>query len=105
MAFNGVRRQLDPQVLAAKRDLNRGFGDAMSRATEIALLPAVFGFGGWLLDDWLGTSPVFLIALLVFAFAGMLVRTWVGYDAEMRRHEAGTAWSKRQAPLQQDGAA
>ena len=75
-------------MLAAKRDLNRGFGDAMSRATEIALLPAAFGFLGWLLDRWLGTTPIFLIALLVFAFAGMLVRTWVGYDAEMKRHES-----------------
>jgi len=95
VAFNGVRRQLDPQVLAAKRDLNRGFGEAMSVATEIALLPAVFGFLGWLLDRWLGTSPLFLIALVVFAFAGMLVRTWIGYDAEMRRHEAGGPWNKR----------
>lgn len=94
MAFNGVRRQLDPKVLAAKRDLNRGFGDALSRATEIALLPAVFGFLGWLIDRWLGTSPAFLIGLLVFAFAGMLVRTWVGYDSEMRRHENELAWNK-----------
>lgn len=88
MALDGVRRQLDPKVLAAKRDLNRGFGDALSRATEIALLPGIFGFLGWAIDRWLGTSPLFLIVLLVFAFAGMLVRTWVGYDAEMRRHES-----------------
>jgi F0F1-type ATP synthase assembly protein I len=95
VAFNGVRRQLDPEVLAAKRHLNRGFGDAMSRATEIALLPAIFGFGGWLLDGWLGTTPVFLVGLLVFAFAGMLVRTWIGYDAEMRRHEDDLAGRQR----------
>jgi F0F1-type ATP synthase assembly protein I len=87
VTFNGVRRQLDPKVLAAKRDLNRGFGDALSRATEIALLPAVFGSLGWAIDRWLGTTPLFLIVLLVFSFAGLLVRTWVGYDAEMRRHE------------------
>lgn len=94
MAFNGVRRQLDPQVLAAKRDLNRGFGDAMSKAVEVALLPVIFGFLGWLVDDWLGTSPLFLIALVVFAFAGMLVRSWAGYDAEMKRHEANAAWRR-----------
>lgn len=94
MAFNGVRRQLDPQVLAAKRDLNRGFGDAMSRATEIALLPALFAGLGWLLDRWLGTAPVFLVGLLLFAFAGMLVRTWLGYDAEMKRHESTGAWRR-----------
>lgn len=93
MAFNVVRRQLDPQVLAAKRDLNRGFGDAMSRAVEVALLPAIFGFLGWLVDGWAGTAPAFLIAFVVFAFAGMLVRLWVGYDAEMRRHEAAGAWN------------
>lgn len=86
MAFNGVRRHLDPEVLA-RRDLNRGFGEAMGRAVEIALTPALFGFLGWFLDRWLGTSPVFLVVLLVFAFAGMLVRAWAGYDTEMRRHE------------------
>lgn len=76
-------------MLAAKRDLNRGFGDAMSKAVEIALLPAVFGFIGWFIDQRLGTGPGFLLGMVVFAFAGMLVRAWIGYDAEMRRHEGG----------------
>lgn len=87
MAFNVVRRQLDPKVLAAKRDLNRGFGDAMSKAVELALLPGIFGLLGWWVDGRLGTSPGFLVGMLVFAFAGMIVRAWYGYDAEMRRHE------------------
>lgn len=93
MAFNVVRRQLDPQVLAAKRDVNRGFGDALSRATELALLPGLFGFLGWLVDGWLGTAPAFLIGFVVFAFAGMLVKSWIGYDAEMKRHEAAGPWN------------
>lgn len=66
-----------------------GFGNAMGTATELALLPAVFGFLGWLVDGWLDTRPLFLVAFLVFAFAGMLVRAWIGYDAEMREQERG----------------
>jgi hypothetical protein len=91
VAFNVVRRQLDPKVLAAKRELNHGFGDTMSRGVELALLPTVFGFFGWLVDRWLGTGPAFLLGFVVFAFTGMLVRMWIGYDAEMRRHEADLA--------------
>jgi len=66
-----------------------GFGNAMGTATELALLPGIFGFLGWLLDGWAGTEPLFLVGFLVLAFVGMLVRAWVGYDADMRELERG----------------
>lgn len=75
-------------VLGHKRSLARGYSDAMSRGVELAALPVVFGLLGWLVDRAAGTSPVFLLGFVLFAFAGMLVRMWLGYDAEMRRHEA-----------------
>lgn len=92
MTHNGVRHEQpnDRDGLALhKRAMANGFGNAMGTATEIALLPAIFGVLGWAIDSWLGTEPVFLVALLVFAFAGMLVRTWLGYDKEMRAQEQG----------------
>ena len=89
---NVVRHEPDQEAgLAHKRALARGYGDSLSRGVELALLPAVFGFLGWLVDRWLGTSPAFVIGFVAFAFAGMLVRMWVGYDADMRRHEAELA--------------
>jgi hypothetical protein len=74
--------------LAAKRQLNRGYSDGLSRALEIVLTPLFFGFIGHLVDGWLGTDPGFMVGLGTFAVAGLFVRFWLGYDREMRAHEA-----------------
>jgi hypothetical protein len=74
--------------LAAKRQLNRGYSDGLSRALEIVVTPLLFGFVGYLVDNWSGTSPGFMIGLGAFAVAGLFVRFWLGYDREMREHEA-----------------
>jgi hypothetical protein len=86
---NGVRHEPTSAKHLQQRAIATGFGSAMGTATEIALLPAVFGALGWFIDGRLGTQPVFLVALLVFAFAGMLVRAWLGYDKDMREQERG----------------
>ena len=44
--------------LSSKRELNKGFGDALQVAVELAVTPAIFAFLGWKLDSWLGTSPL-----------------------------------------------
>jgi F0F1-type ATP synthase assembly protein I len=75
-------------LLPVKRDLHRGFGDTLSRAFEFAGVVGVFLFLGWLLDRWLGTQPIFMIVLVVFALVGQGARLWYAYDAQMRRHEA-----------------
>lgn len=75
-------------LLPAQRDLNRGFGDTLSRAFEFAGVVGVFLFLGWLVDRWLGTQPLFMILLTVFALVGQGVRLWYAYDAQMRKHEA-----------------
>lgn len=81
--------------LRSRRETYNGFGEAMSRGVELAVTPAVFGFLGHLLDQAVGTTPVFLLIAVLFAVTGMFVRAWIGYDAEMRRHEAGAPWAKR----------
>jgi F0F1-type ATP synthase assembly protein I len=74
-------------LLPAKRDLHRGFGDTLSRAFEFAGAIAIFLFLGWRLDRWVGTQPLFMIVLVVFALAGLTVKLWYAYDLQMREHE------------------
>lgn len=81
--------------LRDRRETYNGFGDSMARAFEFAVTPAIFGGLGWLLDNRLDTRPLFLVALVVLAFAGMFVRMWLGYDTEMRRHEANAPWAPK----------
>jgi hypothetical protein len=71
-----------------RRELSRGFGDAFTMSVELALTPALFGGIGLALDRWIGTFPVFTLALGLFALAGMFVRAWYDYDARMKREEA-----------------
>lgn len=70
-----------------RRDLYNGFGDALSRAFELVVTPAIFGWLGWLLDHRLGTTPLFTmtLAFLVFLYVGW--RLWTGYESDMRDHE------------------
>lgn len=92
MTHNGVRHddeQAPDDRTLAQRALNNGFGNAMGTATELALLPGLFGLLGWWLDGRFGTAPVFLVSLLIFSFVGMFVRAWLGYDRDMREQEAG----------------
>ena len=62
--------------------------DNVGRGIEMALVVAVFLGLGYLLDRWLGTKPIFMIVLFLFAVAGEMVKMWLGYDAKMRKHEA-----------------
>jgi F0F1-type ATP synthase assembly protein I len=80
--------------LRARQQLNQGYADTLARGFEFAAVPVVFGGIGWLLDRQFGTSPLFTIALVVFGFAGMFAKLWIGYDAAMKREEAGAVWSR-----------
>jgi F0F1-type ATP synthase assembly protein I len=75
--------------LSAKRELNRGAGNAMSMAFELAVTPAFLAFVGWRLDDWLGTTPLLLLVLFVFTIGYEIWKLFTRYDAMMREHEAG----------------
>lgn len=64
---------------------NRPVGDAgIGQGMEMALTLAVFFGLGWLVDSWVGTLPIFTIALTVFATVGQTVRMWIAYDARMK---------------------
>lgn len=70
-----------------RRQLNRGLGDGFSNAVEIALVPAIFGGLGWLLDSALGTDPFLFIGFLSFGFVGIIVKLWLRYDAAMAKED------------------
>lgn len=69
--------------LAARRELNNGLGDSLTRAFELAATPAVFAGFGYLIDRLLGIVPVFTIAFFAIAVFGQLVLWWYRYDHKM----------------------
>lgn len=89
MTDNGERHDgEDRGSLAERRELNRGFGDALARAFELVVTPTIFGFFGLLLDRWLGTTPIFMLGLGLFTAIYIGWRMVTSYDAAMREHEA-----------------
>ena len=81
-----------------RRDLYNGFGDALSRAVELVLTPAVFGFLGWLLDRWIGTTPLFTIGLFFLVFLYVCWKLWSGYEVAMRAHEQRLGIGRNREP-------
>ena len=73
--------------LSAKRELNNGFGNALTAAVELAVTPALLALIGWQIDRWLGTSPLFLLVLFTFTVGYVSWKQYVGYDAKMRQQE------------------
>lgn len=82
--------------LSAKRELNKGFGDALQVAVELAVTPAIFAFLGWRLDEWLGTTPAFLVGLFLFTFCYVAWREYTRYQVRMAEHEQELLGSRRQ---------
>ena len=73
--------------LSAKRELNKGFGDALQVAVELAVTPAIFAFLGWRLDKWLGTTPLFLLVFFLFTFTYVAWREYTKYKLRMDEHQ------------------
>jgi F0F1-type ATP synthase assembly protein I len=80
---------------AERRDLNRGFGEALAQAFEFAAIPLLFAAFGWWLDDRLGTSPILTVALGALGFVGVCLRTIYHYRARVEREEEGKPWTRR----------
>jgi hypothetical protein len=66
--------------VAARRELNNGFGNTLSRSFEFAVTPTIFAALGYGVDRWLDTSVVFTIVLLLIAIAGMSIRWYYDYQ-------------------------
>ncbi|MGH9185351.1 MAG: AtpZ/AtpI family protein [Acidimicrobiales bacterium] len=82
------RKGLRQTLIGSRRQANEGFDDGLAKAFELAITPAIFAFFGWLLDRWIGTSPLFVVLLFAVVMAYEVWRLFVRYDADMRDHEA-----------------
>jgi F0F1-type ATP synthase assembly protein I len=89
--------------LSAKRELNRGFGDALSTAFELAVTPALLALIGWRLDVWLGTTPLLLLVLFLFTVCYQIWKHFGRYDAQMRKQEAQIRGLAKRAKPQTPG--
>ena len=75
-----------------------GFSDALARGIELVATPLIFGLGGWYLDRWAGTRPLFTLLLFLMAIVGMAARMYYAYMADMQEHDRAGVWSRRPAP-------
>lgn len=88
---------MDQQQTTQRRGLLQSFGNGLSQAFEIALIPLIFGFGGHALDVWLGSRFVFTLVLSVFGLAGVVAKLWYGYEYRMQQVEAEAPWAHKGA--------
>jgi hypothetical protein len=76
---------------SARAGAGKGRGpsdDVLGGGMEIALMVPIFLVLGWLLDRWLGTTPIFMIVMVVLGLIGVFCRLRYSYEAKMREHEA-----------------
>lgn len=62
--------------------------DALAMAIEIAVILVLFVAGGFALDRWLGTLPLFMIVGTVLASVGLFTKHKYRYDQKMDAFEA-----------------
>ena len=72
----------------------------MTLSLDVLVVMLLFLGGGYLLDRWLGTTPVFMIILTLLAAVGLFMRFKLQYEARMqaldeeRRNRRGRAVSE-----------
>jgi F0F1-type ATP synthase assembly protein I len=86
---------------------NKTYGDGLSIAFELVATPAIVALIGFGIDRWLGTTPLFTIALSMLAVGTVVGLTIWRYGLEMDRVEAErravrTAAGRRAARWEQD---
>ena len=80
-----------------RRQTWTGFSDALARGIELVVTPLLFGLGGWYLDRWAGTRPLFTLLLFLLTVAVMFARMYYAYTATMQEHDRAGAWAPRPA--------
>lgn len=65
--------------------------DSLGQGMDAAFTLAAFTGLGFLLDRWIGTTPLFMIACFVVAAVGIFLAWKARYTSTMERHEADRA--------------
>jgi F0F1-type ATP synthase assembly protein I len=92
---DSVDDSVDDRDLRARRQTWDGFGETLARGVELVATPLLFGLGGWYLDRWAGTRPLFTLLLFLLAIVGMGARTYYAYTAAMEAHDRAAVWGRR----------
>jgi F0F1-type ATP synthase assembly protein I len=61
--------------------------DQVGRGMDAVFTLVLFLGAGYLVDRWLGTTPVFMIGLMMIGAVGLFVSLKYRYDATMRQLE------------------
>ena len=69
--------------LSAKRELNRGFSDALTVAVDLAVTPTLMALLGWWIDDRLGSFPAVFLFLFAFSFCYVAWKQYRRYQDRM----------------------
>ncbi len=56
----------------------------MTLSLDVVVVMLLFLGGGYLLDRWLGTTPVFMIVLTLLAAVGLFMKFKLQYEAKMQ---------------------
>ena len=75
---------------------------ALARGIELVVTPLLFGLGGWFLDRWLGTWPLFTLILFVVAVVGWPSACTSATPRAWTSTRAGV-WARRQASAVESG--
>lgn len=70
-----------------------------SGSYELVLGPVLFAIVGLFIDRWLGTTPLFIIGLTIFAIVGAAVSSYYRYRYQIDQLEAETLALKAKAEV------
>ena len=93
------------KFLPTRKQVVRGASasdDSLGRGAEISVSVGIFLVVGLVVDNSLGTRPIFTILLSLFSLLGSFVRMWYVYDGnmqvqEVKRRNAATSHIKKQS--------
>jgi F0F1-type ATP synthase assembly protein I len=71
-----------------------GFGDGLTQALEMAVIPVILALLGLAVDRRLGTVPLFTIVLLVAGTAGGFARAYYAYRFQCALDEEKRPWGR-----------
>lgn len=75
----------------------QGYNDALTQALTFVIAPVLLGLLGFAIDRWLGTGPVFMLALASLGVVATFVTAYYEYQARCAREDEGKPWSRRRA--------
>ncbi len=67
-----------------------------SGSYELVLSAVILGIGGYFIDRWLGTTPIFMVVLTVLGFVGAGLSIYYRYKHQIATLQAETASLRQQ---------